>query len=318
MKILLRSLAAIVIVGLLLWYLPKLDFDAIKGALAAADLKWVFFGAGTVVLVWCLRSFLLYQLIRQKLSVTYRTVLGVNFIGAMFDILIPGRSGALARWGLLSLRFKNSKGFLLSSLMVFVILEAAALMLLFLIAFVSNPDLQEFSSPVMNIVLFGIILGLLISIFFSAYLEKWIKRFSWSKWTPIQSFFELMHRARKPRTLLWWISLGLLNWVIQSAALNFYATAFGFELGFAQEVLLIMAVNLAIVVPIVPGHIGTMQLVVTTVLTQMGIPSEKAFVFSIVYHLAQVLPVLAIGGLLTPFFPVKGLKASLKSDGQVG
>jgi uncharacterized membrane protein YbhN (UPF0104 family) len=82
------------------------------------------------------------------------------------------------------------------------------------------------------------------------------------------------------------------------------AKAFGMHLSIFEIIVLIFAINLAILVPIVPGNVGTIQVVITTVLVRMHYDETTALAFSFVFHLVQALPVILTGAILSLFFPM--------------
>ena len=60
---------------------------------------------------------------------------------------------------------------------------------------------------------------------------------------------------------------------------------------------MLMAVNLALVVPFAPpGNFGTIEVGATLALMESGVPKEHALAFALAYHFLQVIP-LALGGL---------------------
>ena len=66
---------------------------------------------------------------------------------------------------------------------------------------------------------------------------------------------------------------------------------------FGASLLVLMAVNLALVVPFAPpANLGTLELGATLALMEYGVPKEHALAFALVYHLLQVIPI-GVGGL---------------------
>jgi uncharacterized membrane protein YbhN (UPF0104 family) len=61
--------------------------------------------------------------------------------------------------------------------------------------------------------------------------------------------------------------------------------------------LILLAVNLAITLPVMPANVGTFELAVLAVFAPLGVPTELSLAFAILYHMAQVLPALGLASL---------------------
>jgi uncharacterized membrane protein YbhN (UPF0104 family) len=58
------------------------------------------------------------------------------------------------------------------------------------------------------------------------------------------------------------------------------------------SLLVLMAVNLALVVPFAPpANLGSLEVGATLALMESGVPKERALAFALVYHLLQVIPI---------------------------
>ncbi len=74
--------------------------------------------------------------------------------------------------------------------------------------------------------------------------------------------------------------------------------AFDIPVPFGASLLVLMAVNLALVVPFAPpANLGTLEVGATLALMEYGVPKEQALAFALVYHLLQVIPI-GVGGLV--------------------
>jgi uncharacterized protein (TIRG00374 family) len=94
-------------------------------------------------------------------------------------------------------------------------------------------------------------------------------------------------------------SLGgsLLAWVVEMNVVLITLHAFGLHPSLGVSLLVLMAVNLALVVPFAPpGNLGTLEVGAMLALMQYGVPKEQALAFALVYHLLQVVPI-GIAGL---------------------
>jgi predicted dehydrogenase/uncharacterized membrane protein YbhN (UPF0104 family) len=95
-------------------------------------------------------------------------------------------------------------------------------------------------------------------------------------------------------------SLGasLVAWFLEIHVVLFTLWAFDIHLPFGACLLVLMAVNLALIVPFAPpANLGTLELGATLALMEYGVPKEHALAFALVYHLLQVIPI-GVGGLV--------------------
>jgi uncharacterized protein (TIRG00374 family) len=102
---------------------------------------------------------------------------------------------------------------------------------------------------------------------------------------------------RDRRALARSLGASLVAWVLEMGVVFFTLRAFGIHVPFGVSLLVLMAVNLALVVPFAPpANLGTLELGATLALMECGVPKGQALAFALVYHFLQVIPIGA-GGL---------------------
>ncbi len=102
---------------------------------------------------------------------------------------------------------------------------------------------------------------------------------------------------RDRRALARSFGASLLAWLVEINVVVITLHAFGLHPSFGISLLVLVAVNLALVVPFAPpGNLGTLEVGAMLALMQYGVPKEKALAFALVYHLLQVVPI-GIAGL---------------------
>ncbi len=94
------------------------------------------------------------------------------------------------------------------------------------------------------------------------------------------------------------------SWLMDLACLLAVMHAVGVDAPAASGLLVILAVNLAIAIPAVPGNLGTVELGAVAGLQPFGVSVELGLAVGILYHLAQVLPIAALA-LLDRVFAVE-------------
>jgi uncharacterized protein (TIRG00374 family) len=86
-------------------------------------------------------------------------------------------------------------------------------------------------------------------------------------------------------------------WALEILVVSFTLRAFDIPVPVGASLLVLMAANLALVVPFAPpANLGTLELGATLALMEYGVPKAPALAFALVYHLLQVIPI-GVGGL---------------------
>jgi uncharacterized membrane protein YbhN (UPF0104 family) len=96
------------------------------------------------------------------------------------------------------------------------------------------------------------------------------------------------------------LAISLIAWLLDLAAIATTLWAFDIRLGVADSLLLLLSVNVALLLPSAPGSIGSVELGATLGAVYLGVAHAKAVAFALVYHAAQLAPLilLALLGLL--------------------
>lgn len=89
------------------------------------------------------------------------------------------------------------------------------------------------------------------------------------------------------QTIVLWFSMGLSNY--------FVFKAFGFHLPLEASYVLLVVVSISILIPSSPGFFGVYHFGVVWTLSLYGITDVNARAFAIVLHLAQYIPITAMG-----------------------
>ncbi len=90
--------------------------------------------------------------------------------------------------------------------------------------------------------------------------------------------------VRSPSRSLGALALALAKKLAEALAILCVARAFGVELGFASALLVLAAVNLATLLPIVPGNVGVYEAATVLAYSWLGIAPERALGIAVVQH----------------------------------
>lgn len=101
--------------------------------------------------------------------------------------------------------------------------------------------------------------------------------------------------ARAPQTwvtaLLWSLVIVLLDVAMIALCLRAVAV----QLPLLCWILLLLAINLSILVPVTPGQVGVLEAGAVLTLSLLGVGHHEALAFALLYHASHVLPVIALG-----------------------
>jgi uncharacterized membrane protein YbhN (UPF0104 family) len=94
-----------------------------------------------------------------------------------------------------------------------------------------------------------------------------------------------------PRGFLWSCASDLAD----AAVLGLCLQSAGVHLGPAALLLVLLAINAAILVPSTPAHLGVVEAAAGSALIALGIPPERALAGAVLYHALQILPSTVLG-----------------------
>ena len=113
--------------------------------------------------------------------------------------------------------------------------------------------------------------------------------------TAVGSIGQALAPLRSPSRFGGALALALLKMIVEALAMLCIQHAFGVELPVASAVLVLAALNLATLVPVVPGNLGVYEATVVLIYTRFGVPAEQAVGMAVVQH-ACFFAALALPG----------------------
>jgi uncharacterized membrane protein YbhN (UPF0104 family) len=122
------------------------------------------------------------------------------------------------------------------------------------------------------------------------------------------------------RTAALAVALSFLAWALEAIMVLLCARAVHLPIGVPLALLVLLAINVALVFPSLPAGAGAFEAAVAVVLTLGGIAKGPAVAFAILYHLVQVLPVTVAGAwiILRVGVTLGGLPAAFGGWGGAG
>lgn len=112
---------------------------------------------------------------------------------------------------------------------------------------------------------------------------------------------------RDIRLVLGIVVLSFVKWGLNAVLFLLALRSFGVDVSPLVAMVLMGVVAFAVAVPTAPGYFGVIQLCFTKVLALFQVNQQTAFAASIYYHLAQWIPVTAVGLI---YLALSGLRVS--------
>lgn len=85
------------------------------------------------------------------------------------------------------------------------------------------------------------------------------------------------------------------GWLIDLSMIELVLLAVGLALPFGASLVVLFALNIAIALPSTPGQLGALELGALVGLRMLGAPEAESLAFALLYHILQLVPVVAIG-----------------------
>ena len=97
------------------------------------------------------------------------------------------------------------------------------------------------------------------------------------------------------RALIGTALLSIVIWVVNAAGVEATFRAFSLDLPRYASFLVLGMIAVALVLPSAPGYVGPLQAGTVQGLALLGVARETALSLSIVYHLANYIPITIVG-----------------------
>ena len=223
----------------------------------------------------------------------YSHALRAQLVGILFNAVLPARGGDLLRVQYLGRRTGKSRATLLGTEIVDRWLDWWGWIPSFLVlAWVSSPPAWLWRA----LALFGGVLaawGVAMVLLTRSGWQPRSARFA----RILESLRTGLTPFRSRRIWLLAFFVAPLPWLWESLVIAFAARLFGIELDLVQSYSVLIAFNLATVVPS-PGSVGTVEAGGTAALALFGFDHSRALAFLFVYHFTQLVPGMVGGALV--------------------
>lgn len=291
------GLVALVAIGFAAF--RRVHWGQFWAAMENVDPKWLALAAALNLGVIALAATRWYTLLRPiSRRLRWRDAFDAAAVGFAVSTLVPARGGDLVRAGMLSRRTGMSSAEVVGTIGLDQLLNAAG----FIVGLALLPLLGRIPNwmrpgAVLAIGLFGLAVAALLA---------W-----WPHRQPIEPAAgprparvvggvlarvrQGLRAVRSPRAIALAFGASLTSWALELLVLAVGLHAAGISLPLYGIVLVLMAVNVMLAIPMTPGNLGTLEVGATLGLLQFGVARERALAFAICYHALQALPVAVLG-----------------------
>ncbi|MEP6832524.1 MAG: lysylphosphatidylglycerol synthase transmembrane domain-containing protein [Gemmatimonas sp.] len=228
--------------------------------------------------------------------------------GAAMSIITPARAGEALRVWLLKRDFDVTIASSSSVAIAEKLVDGVAMLIVLAPLPWLLPELPHWIGR--GIAGFSIVLGgaLVVLWFFApvaATGDKW--------WHGLQAGLGFL---RSPRHIGRALAAMIGSWLTDWLEVTLVLYALGVPVPAAAGLLILLTINMAIAIPGMPGHLGTMELGALVALELLHVPREQGLSFALLYHGVQVIPLLLVSivgnrFLLAP--PAGGVTSSTPS-----
>ncbi len=242
----------------------------------------------------------------------------ILLVGQMLNLIYPARLGDLSRAYLLG-KGVEGKAFTLGTVAVEKLFDLVSYTLLFLGLLIWMPMPVWVSRSAYTLV--GITVLLCIAAFFlirssggsRLWVEKaatkmpWISKVQKSRLLAMaQAMLESLNVLKGERAMVW---LGFWSIVVWSTAVlnnQLALLALGLHLPLSASILVLVALQIGITLPSIPGRIGIFEYICILCLSIFQLPQSEALGFGILLHMIVLLPTTLLGLLFFIWYSTTG------------
>lgn len=296
------------------------EWDGVWVAFQKVHLLALIPALGALAMMLLVRSYRWQRFVAPLQSVRYGPFLSATLIGFMANDLLPLRAGELIRVYALSQLAGVRVSTSLATLVLERVWDTVGVAVLLGVLLLSFPIPSWLTQVAM--VMFG---GSLLVLVGGGILVR--RGESGLAWLPARIAGTANHFVRGLATLnslssvLWAFALSMWIWISLASFYWILLRACGFTLPLTATLMVTVLTVFAAALPAAPGYLGTFQYAMVLALSFFSIPKEEALSFSIVAHVAQLLPIIIVGLIelvrtRLPLWPVRSTQAEREAPAE--
>jgi phosphatidylinositol alpha-mannosyltransferase len=303
-------LAALLLAGLVIYALSRLNLGRVGHALITATPGWIALALALMGISLLLRSVSWHEALRAALPDTpigWVAVARATMIGVMASAVVPGRIGEPTRIVVLSRRLEGPQRRLLpivtGTVFSQTLINLLALAILASITFSSIPIAHGRFAAILAVAAVPLALCALV-LLGPRLLRFGVRSRSLRVRLAAVAIARLLGLARQglvvfvtPRHGLASVTAQLLAWTLQWLACYAVLLALGLHAGpeLIAAAAVLLAVNVSAILPATPSNVGVFQAACLVVLAAYGVGAGQAIAYGIVLQAVEVVTALALG-----------------------
>ena len=234
------------------------------------------------------------------------SLFGTLLVSNMANNVLPFRLGDLVRVQVPAQRYGISRSGLTSSVFITeTLLDGVTFAVLALVG-VALLDVPEVLNDFIWAMIGAVAAGLLLAVFGAriSLPAGWTPG-RWLGWLPerarraiadlLPPFLEGLAALRHPRMGGQVLALSLVAWLLEGVMFWLFGLGFGLDLSFGSYLVIMIAANMAISLPLAPSNIGPYEVAVAEVVAILGVARPLAGGYAIATHVLNILWVTLTG-----------------------
>ncbi|HTR78963.1 MAG TPA: lysylphosphatidylglycerol synthase transmembrane domain-containing protein [Gemmatimonadaceae bacterium] len=306
----LRASLSIAIVGALILFARKVDWDATWGSILGADLRVLTLAAIVNLASLVLKGIRWWVFLRPVGAPSLGLALRATFAGAGLNNILVANGGEAARVVFVSRATGVPSSKVLATLALERLFEfiGYVVLLAFAASFLELPSAVERFRPIAWLGLLGLVALWMYLIRRPEHIEEIVApgRGWWKSTRQYgERFLKTMGGISTGPRFSIALILSIGSWALQLWTYALTARAAGFDLTQVGTVTAILAVNLGFALRATPGGVGVFQALYATTAVAFGMSKDQAIAVALLIQTQQILPVTLIGIALAPEFIFK-------------
>jgi glycosyltransferase 2 family protein len=290
LSIILRVVVIAAIVAGLWWFVRAMDFAALGRALSTAKL-WPLLIAAALNFACLWGKAVCWRLMlgpRHKVATTrlFRYTIATFAASA----IAPARAGEVLRIWVLKRRDGVPAADTAAVAVAEKLLDGISMLILAAPVPLLLPHLPSWVATA-----FVICAAVAIVAFIALFIAVGRVRPTTSSSSVVQRFIAGMHVLRSPKRLLIALGVLLLVWAADLGQVMVVLYAVDLDLPVAAGMLILFSLNLTIILPSTPAQVGALEVGALAALGLLHVGHEAGLAFALLYHAAQVIPLIAAG-----------------------
>ncbi len=284
----------------------NVDWNTMLDTVRQGQPQYLLAAFAMVAVNYTLRSRRWRVLLSARHNLNGLDVFWATCVGYLGNSYLPARAGEVMRSVFLGRKARINEGFVLATVLVDRILDAALLasfMLLLITEIEQIPDWVVPTTRVVAIMCLVSIAGLVMVPRFQGFFNGMLDRLPLPEQISArlhdlmtQVFFGLQ-AFQHPGRGLGFIAYSALVWITEVVIYWLVGMAFGLTLTVPQILLLLGALGLSSAVPSTPGFVGIYQFIAATILPPFGYTEAQALVYILAVQAVMYAAVSVWGGI---------------------